>query len=105
MEGLSYISSLSKLRRYFPKQERRGLFLSSIIFLFILFPLWWSASFWYAELSLSNERRNQEIEERTAEMEEKIAEIERMNRLFIGRELRMKEPKESIKELEAGIQE
>ena len=40
------------------------------------------------------------VKERTAELEEKIAEIERMNRLFVGRELRMKELKERIKELE-----
>jgi len=40
------------------------------------------------------------VKERTAELEEKIAEIERMNRLFVGRELRMKELKEIIKELE-----
>ena len=40
------------------------------------------------------------VKERTAELEAKIAEIERMNRLFVGRELRMKELKERIKELE-----
>jgi len=40
------------------------------------------------------------VKERTAELEKKIAEIERLNRLFVGRELRMKELKEKIKELE-----
>ncbi len=43
------------------------------------------------------------VKERTAELEEKIAEIERMNRLFVGRELRMKELKEIIKELEKRV--
>lgn len=37
---------------------------------------------------------------RTTELEAKIAEIERMNRLFVGRELRIIELKEKIKELE-----
>ena len=40
------------------------------------------------------------VKERTEELEKKIAEIERLNRLFVGRELRMKELKERIKELE-----
>ncbi len=40
------------------------------------------------------------VKERTAELEEKIAEVERLNRLFVGRELRMKELKERIRELE-----
>lgn len=33
----------------------------------------------------------------------KIAEIERLNRLFVGRELRMKELKERIRELERKV--
>jgi len=40
------------------------------------------------------------VKERTAELEEKIAEIQRMNRLFVGRELQMIEMKERIRELE-----
>jgi GAF domain-containing protein len=40
------------------------------------------------------------VKERTTELEKKIAEIERLNRLFVGRELRMKELKERIGELE-----
>lgn len=40
------------------------------------------------------------VRERTAEMETKIAEIERMNRLFVDRELRMIELKEKYKALE-----
>ena len=40
------------------------------------------------------------VKERTAELEKKIAEIERMNRLFVNREIRMKELKERIRELE-----
>ncbi len=42
----------------------------------------------------------EKVKERTAELETKVAEIERLNRLFAGRELRMKELKEKIKELE-----
>lgn len=45
------------------------------------------------------------IKERTAELEAKIAEIERMNRLFVGRELKMAELKERIRALESGSRE
>lgn len=41
------------------------------------------------------------VNERTAELKAKIEEIERMNKLFVDRELRMIELKEMIKELEA----
>ncbi|MDD2733311.1 MAG: PAS domain-containing protein [Desulfuromonadaceae bacterium] len=40
------------------------------------------------------------VKERTTELEEKIAELHRMNKLFVGRELRMVELKERIRELE-----
>jgi chromosome segregation ATPase len=40
------------------------------------------------------------IKERTAELEKKNAELERMNRLFVGREFRIKELKNRIRELE-----
>lgn len=43
------------------------------------------------------------VKERTAELQQKLAEIERLNRLFVGRELRMKELKEKIRELEAKL--
>jgi phosphoserine phosphatase RsbU/P len=43
------------------------------------------------------------VKERTTELEEKNAELERMNRLFIGRELRMVGLKERIRELEEQI--
>ncbi len=42
----------------------------------------------------------QRVSERTAELQEKYAELERLNRLFVGRELRMVELKEQIKALE-----
>ncbi|MDZ4164380.1 MAG: PAS domain-containing protein [Smithellaceae bacterium] len=42
----------------------------------------------------------QRVKDRTAELEARIAEIERMNKLFVGRELRMIELKEFIKKLE-----
>ena len=43
------------------------------------------------------------MKERTAEIEEKTAKLERLNKLFVGRELRMKELKERIKELEGRV--
>jgi PAS domain S-box-containing protein len=45
----------------------------------------------------------EKVKERTAELEEKTAKLERLNRLFVGRELRMKELKERIKELEKEV--
>ncbi len=47
-----------------------------------------------------NEELEKRVQERTAELEEKNAELYKMNRLFVGRELRMVELKERIKELE-----
>jgi PAS domain S-box-containing protein len=47
-----------------------------------------------------NEELEQRVEERTAELVEKNSELERMNKIFVGRELRMVELKERIKELE-----
>jgi|GEM_PF-3212999 PAS domain S-box-containing protein len=38
------------------------------------------------------------VKERTAELEQKIAEIERLNRIFVGRELRMAELKRQLKD-------
>jgi len=52
------------------------------------------------ELRLLNEDLEQRVALRTAEIEKKKAELERMNKLFVGRELRMVELKEKIKELE-----
>jgi ligand-binding sensor protein len=45
-------------------------------------------------------KANEELGERVAEIEKKKAELERMNKLFVGRELRMIELKDKIKELE-----
>jgi PAS domain S-box-containing protein len=58
-----------------------------------------------AELDLEKHRENLEelVKERTQELETKISVIERMNKLFVGRELRMIELKEGIKELEKQI--
>jgi GAF domain-containing protein len=47
-----------------------------------------------------NEELEQRVRDRTAELEEKNRESERMNRLFVGRELKMIELKERIKEME-----
>jgi len=46
------------------------------------------------------EELEQRVKERTAELETQLAEKERMNKLFVGRELRMIELKEKIKDLE-----
>ena len=56
-----------------------------------------------AELRKHREHLEKLVKERTAQLEEKLAEIERMNRIFTGREMRMVELKEKIKELEARI--
>jgi PAS domain S-box-containing protein len=46
------------------------------------------------------EELEQRVKERTADLEAKNRELERMNKLFVGRELRMVELKERIRELE-----
>ncbi len=46
-----------------------------------------------------NEELEGKIAERTKDLQDKITEIERLNRVFVGRELRMKELKATIKEL------
>ncbi len=55
-----------------------------------------------AEVELERHRAHLEelVKERTAELEEKNAELERYNQLFVGREYRIKELKEKVKELE-----
>ncbi|MGE0090301.1 MAG: PAS domain S-box protein [Bacteroidales bacterium] len=52
------------------------------------------------EIIKLNEELEQRIKERTQDLENKNDELERMNKLFIGRELRIKELREKIKELE-----
>lgn len=52
------------------------------------------------ELKRLNEELEQRVKQRTAELEEKNAELQRMNRLFLGRKLRMAELKERIRALE-----
>lgn len=56
------------------------------------------------DLRRLNEELEGRVRERTAEMERKNAELEKMNRMFVGRELRMIELKERIKELEKQIE-
>jgi PAS domain S-box-containing protein len=57
----------------------------------------------YAEADLLrlNEELEERVAERTSELAEKNAELERLNRLFVGRELRMIELKEKLEALEA----
>lgn len=55
------------------------------------------------EICKLNKELEQRVKERTKALEEKIAEIEQINRLFVGRELRMVELKEKINELEKQI--
>lgn len=45
------------------------------------------------------------VEERTNNLKEKTEKLERMNKLFVDRELRMRELKEEIKELKRKMQE
>jgi PAS domain S-box-containing protein len=53
-----------------------------------------------AELQLHKENLEKLVRERTTELEEKYAELERMNSLFVGRELRMIELKKKIEKTE-----
>ena len=52
------------------------------------------------ELAKHREHLEELVKERTAELEEKNKELKRYNRLFEGRELRIKELRDKIKELE-----
>lgn len=52
------------------------------------------------ELKTLNDQLDRRVRERTAALEAKNAELERANKLFVGRELRMMELKEKIRELE-----
>jgi len=57
-----------------------------------------------AELEKHQKHLEERVKERTTELEEKNAELERMNDLFVGREFRIKELRDRIKELELKIQ-
>jgi PAS domain S-box-containing protein len=57
------------------------------------------------EIDQLNKELEERVKQRTAELEEKNSELERMNRLFVGRELRMVELKKQIKESENRIEE
>lgn len=59
----------------------------------------------YEESSRHTADLEERVRERTAELEGKNQELERMNRLFVGRELRMRELKERIAELEKRLGE
>jgi PAS domain S-box-containing protein len=52
------------------------------------------------ELRMLNEELEQRVKQRTAELEKMNEELHTINRLFVGRELRMVELKERIRELE-----
>ncbi|CAG0975399.1 MAG: sensory transduction histidine kinase [Candidatus Methanoperedens nitroreducens] len=55
------------------------------------------------ELKKYHEHLEDMVKERTAELEKKTAEVERINRLFVGRELKMSELKKRIAELETKL--
>lgn len=55
------------------------------------------------ELHMLNKELDKRVKERTDELEIKIAEIERLNMLFVGREMKMIELKGRIKELEKEV--
>jgi len=56
------------------------------------------------ELTRYREQLEEIVRERTAALERKNAELDKVNKVFIGRELRMAELKEKIKDLEAMAQ-
>jgi len=56
------------------------------------------------ELEKHREHLEELIKERTAELEEKNAELEQMNEVFVGREFRIKELRDKVKELELKIE-
>jgi len=56
------------------------------------------------KISKINEELEQRVQERTAELEGKNTELARLNRVFVGRELRMVELKGQIKGLEEQIE-
>lgn len=57
------------------------------------------------ELRKHREHLEELVKERTREIEEKNKELERFNRLFVGREFRIKELRDRIKELEQEIRD
>jgi len=58
-----------------------------------------------SELENLTKTLGRKVDIRTTELEEKLEELEKINRLAVGRELRMVELKEKIKELEEKINE
>ncbi|MEA1922166.1 MAG: transporter substrate-binding domain-containing protein, partial [Pseudomonadota bacterium] len=56
------------------------------------------------ELNRYKVRLEDRVKERAAELKEKNTELERINDLFVGRELRIKELRERVKELESTIE-
>ena len=55
------------------------------------------------ELNRLNEELEQRVREHTKELERRNYELEQMNKAFVGRELRMVELKERIRELEERV--
>ena len=52
------------------------------------------------ELEKHRDHLEEFVKERTAELEKKNAELKRYNKLFVGREFRIKELRDKVKELE-----
>ena len=60
----------------------------------------WEAKRAEAAIQQLNQELEQRVKDRTAELEAKNQELGRLNKVFVGRELRMVELKERIKKLE-----
>ena len=95
--------SVSALRHYIDDKEEQSLFgeVAGDI-AFALHNIEMEEERKQAEEELAKYRQHLEelVKERTAELEEKNIELKRYNKLFEGRELRIKELRDKVKELE-----
>jgi len=57
------------------------------------------------ELAKHSEHLEELVKERTHELEEKNTQLERFNKLFVGREFRIKELRDEVKELRDEVKE
>ncbi|MBW2208221.1 MAG: hypothetical protein JRG79_15025 [Deltaproteobacteria bacterium] len=72
----------------------------------LAFREWIEERKWAEEaLQKANDELEAKIRERTKELEEKVTDLEEMNDLFVGREFRIKELRDRVKELELKIED